>query len=429
MDDTPEGRLLQSVRGFVAEMESLKFKERSQRGIRARVEAGRPLPGQKAPFGYRWADDAKTRYELDPIEAPIARQIFDDILAGRSFRSIANDLTLSGIPTPSGRANQWEVATLHYMLKHPIYTGRVVAFRTRTQRNQGKTRSVITPESNWIALPEHVAPRLITEAEYNAIQTRLAHNRAVAPRNNANPEATLLRCGIAKCGYCGHPLSITKRSGGSHMYRCHPVGRTRTGCPSFGILASILDNAVWGKVESVLVDPTIIARELERRSAEDHLQDDQTAIERRAREIDARRARVARAIATLDDNDAAAPLILELKQLSSDAKNIAAELQVRIDQGRNRATEREKLEHLADWCTRVAGRLPSLSYTEKRMILEALGVSVAVYRADHDPRWEIQMAPLPVESNEPDSVGHIVFSRGMPSSMAIRQPIRSRSMG
>ena len=38
--DTPEGRLLQSVRGFVAEVERLKIRERSQRGVLARVQSG-----------------------------------------------------------------------------------------------------------------------------------------------------------------------------------------------------------------------------------------------------------------------------------------------------------------------------------------------------------------------------------------------------
>jgi hypothetical protein len=47
------------------------------------------------------------------------------------------------------------------------------------------------------------------------------------------------------------------------------------------------------------------------------------------------------------------------------------------------------------------------------MVLEALGVKVTVYRADHDPRWEITMSPAPVgELGE----ASIVFSTGMPST-------------
>src|SRR5215207_4121627 len=51
LEDTPEGRLLQSVRGFVAEVERLKIAERTKRGRRARVSAGKPIPGQRPPFG------------------------------------------------------------------------------------------------------------------------------------------------------------------------------------------------------------------------------------------------------------------------------------------------------------------------------------------------------------------------------------------
>jgi len=61
LEDTPEGRLLQSIRGYVAEIERLKIAERTQRGRRARAEAGMPLPGWKPPYGYRWADEQKSR--------------------------------------------------------------------------------------------------------------------------------------------------------------------------------------------------------------------------------------------------------------------------------------------------------------------------------------------------------------------------------
>jgi site-specific DNA recombinase len=63
-DETPEGRLLQSVRGFFAEMERLKIRERTQRGTRARVEAGKPLVGCRPPYGYRWRDAEKSGFLL-----------------------------------------------------------------------------------------------------------------------------------------------------------------------------------------------------------------------------------------------------------------------------------------------------------------------------------------------------------------------------
>ena len=64
--NTPEGRLLQSVRRFVAEVERLKIIERTRRGMRARVESGKPLPGRKPPFGYRWTSDDHSQAHLRP---------------------------------------------------------------------------------------------------------------------------------------------------------------------------------------------------------------------------------------------------------------------------------------------------------------------------------------------------------------------------
>lgn len=424
--DTPEGRLLQSVRGFVAEMERLKIAERSRRGVRARVDSGRPIPGQRAPFGLRWRDDKKTGYEFDPERVPIVRRIFEDVLSGKTLRSIVTSLTSEGIPTPSGRGKRWEVSTLHHILTNPVYAGRAVAYRTQVERRQGRTRTIILPESEWVTLPASTAPAIITEAEFAAVQARLDWNRATAPRNNATPEATLLRCGIARCGYCGYPLSITKRSGRTHMYRCHPIGRERNGCPSFGIMAPILDMAVWRRVEDVLTEPAVIAAEVARRANVDPYKDDLASLERRLMTVANQQARLAKAVAALDDEEAAAPLLIELQNLASEAKILVAEQATLRLQASEHEANNHRLADLAMWCGRVAGNLPTLTYQEKRMVLDALGVSVKVYRADHDPRWEITMAPSPIEE-EMDAP--IVFSNRTDSSMEIPRSIPSRSTG
>jgi site-specific DNA recombinase len=426
IDDSPEGRLLQSVRAFVAEIERLKIRERSERGIRARVDSGKPIPGPRPPFGYQWKDDRKSEYILDPVKAPVARMIYDLVLSGKTLRSIANHLNDLAIPTPSGRGRHWEVATIHCVLKHPIYTGRVVAYRTKVVREQGKTRSIILPQNEWVDLPDNKAPRLVSDVEFEAVRRRLIYNKSVAPRHNSDPEGALLRCGIGRCGYCGYPLSVTKRKDRDHMYRCHPVGRVRQGCPSFGIMAPILDAAVWQRVVEVLTKPEIIAREVERRSSSDPFGQDIDALDRRLKDIEARRARLAKAVASVDDDEAVAPLMLELQYLAVDAKNISTERENLVLRAENSESERQKLHDLAAWCTQVAGKLPCLTYEEKRLILDALGVSVTLYRADHDPRWEIKMAPAPVETLGEDR--HL-FSGQMRSSMAIHRPIRSRSMG
>ena len=100
LDDTPEGRLLQSVRGYVAEVERLKISERTVRGERARVLSGK-IHGQGTDlYGYRRDKDAGVRHIVDS-EAIIVRRIFHAVIDGRAVRSIVRDLNAEDVPPPS----------------------------------------------------------------------------------------------------------------------------------------------------------------------------------------------------------------------------------------------------------------------------------------------------------------------------------------
>jgi hypothetical protein len=68
LEDTPEGKLLQAIRGYVASVERLKIRERTQRGVRARAQSGKLLSGGKPVYGYRWLDD--TKGALDMTRSP-----------------------------------------------------------------------------------------------------------------------------------------------------------------------------------------------------------------------------------------------------------------------------------------------------------------------------------------------------------------------
>lgn len=398
--DTPEGRLLQSVRGFVAEVERLKIRERSQRGVLARVKSGKPIPGQKAPYGYSWRDVKRSGYVVNPDEEPVVRRIYESILQGKTLRATAHMLTLDGVPTPTGRAQRWEVTTLHTILKNPVYTGRPVAYRTRAERVNGRPSIRLRPPSEWVELGDDVAPAIVTKQEFVAIEAQLARNRATSSRHNANPEATLLRCGIGQCGYCGYPLQVTRRKDRPHMYRCHAVGRERHECPSFGVMAHILDPVVWREVENVLLNPDIIATEVERRREVDPFASDLETLERRLRSIDNQQKRLSRAVAMLDDDEAIAPLLAELRQLGVEAKALRGDQQRLQACAHVRDADTHALASITLWCQRVSKNLSTLTYQEKRLIMDALGVSVRVFRADHEPRWEIGMAPLPIEASD-----------------------------
>lgn len=421
-DDSPEGQLIQMVRGYVAETERIKIIERTRGGIRAMVEGGRPIPGQKAPYGYRWRDSRKSGYEFDPATKEIARRIYDRVLAGDSLRSIAKALTGEGIPTPTGRGKKWEVSTLHGVLENPIYMGQVFAYRHRSTRIEGQRSPKVVPRpiDEQIQLPAGTAPALVTAEEFEAVQQRLAYNRATAPRNNANPEATLLRCGIARCGYCGRALSITKRKNKPHhMYRCHPGNSWRHDCPSFGILAPILDGYVWNCVREFMLSEKMLEDAIARHGGGQRYEQQIASLDRRLAKIARQQAKVAQAIGRGLDDDVSEPLLAELANLATERKE-ALEGRDALVRAANAATaDRQRLMDLKAWRQRVSVNLEKLTYDQKRMVLEGLGVTANVYRQDHEPRIEVTIAPPPIERDGDGIVfsNRNRFSTAMPASI------------
>jgi site-specific DNA recombinase len=181
---------------------------------------------------------------------------------------------------------------------------------------------------------------------------------------------------------------------------------------------------VWTRVEEVLTQPEIIEAEVARIAKTDPFTADLAAIDDRLEAISNQRMRLARAIGALDDVDASAPLLLELKELARQADSLKLERLALEFQTSRRAIDRERLADIASWCRRVSGKLPTLTYEQKRMVLEALGVGVKVFSTDHDPRWEIAMAPIPVDtpSDEP-----FVFNKRTRSTTATPRSTRNRS--
>ena len=102
LDNSPEGQLIRFVRGYAAKVEHEKIRERTLRGVTARVKSGRPMSGARILYGYLWNAD-RTAYTPSPATAPIVRRVFAESLAGTSARIIAQRLTAEGIPTPTGK--------------------------------------------------------------------------------------------------------------------------------------------------------------------------------------------------------------------------------------------------------------------------------------------------------------------------------------
>src|SRR5215217_3417280 len=402
------GTFLRNAKAFVAELEKEKIAERTQRGMRARIGSGKPLVGSKSPFGYRWSDSGKTHLVLDAETAPMARMVFEWALDGAPLRTIAARLAERGIPSPTGLPH-WTPPVIRDLLLRPIYAGYQEAYTERIVRGRdGKERRYRRPAEERIVVPD-VAQPIITPQERTAVISRLTHNKATATRNNRNPKAALLRCGFVRCGHCGRPLAVqnpaSTRPAASPVYRCDPRDAGIRRCPRPSISASVLDPIVWEKVATVLRDPEIIAREVAQRREDGSLPRDLAAVERMLATVADKHARIAKRVAAIDDDDVAAPLMAELHALATSKKTAERER----DDLRQRVADAEadttRLRSLSEWCQRVAANLDALTYDERRLALDGLGVAVEIWRPGSTdeqgkpyPRWQIWLNPALVAS-------------------------------
>ncbi len=399
------GEFIRSAKAFAAELEREKIKERTHRGMMARLASGKPRVGPRPLYGYRWHDAEKSGLLPDPTTSPTVRRIFSEIAAGRTLHAIAKALNAEGIPSPTGRTI-WRHGALRHMVLHPGYTGDVPT-----------------------------TPVLIDPATAQTARAAMARNQALAVRNNHSPESFLLRSGFIYCGYCGNAISAswekgsTKRGSLFPIYHAVPGASglgTHAHCPNPSIRATVLDAAVWERVEGLLTDPAVIAAEVARLAQSDPTGDDLGTVDRLLAEASKQQGNIANAIALLDDPDATAPLVAQLKALAERKRQLDQEraaLVARHDAGQ---LARAQFLSLQQWSQTVATNLAETTYEQKRLILSMLGVRVTLYLASHKPRWQIDAAipldrakSMPIADRSASACGGSAWrGRGRPACRA-----------
>jgi site-specific DNA recombinase len=217
-----EGDITHLHIGLKGTMNALFLKElaeKTRRGLRGRVEAGRS--GGGISFGYRivrrFENGVVTtgEREIVPGEAAIVRRIFKDYLAGASPKQIAKTLNAEGVRGPQG--GLWSPSTIHGnprrrngILHNELYIGRLVWNRQRFLKDPdtGKRIARMNPPSEWITkdVPDL---RIVDDELWNGVQARYAgvqhkwKSAADGKRFNQFRRPKYLFSGLTKCGECG----------------------------------------------------------------------------------------------------------------------------------------------------------------------------------------------------------------------------------
>jgi site-specific DNA recombinase len=393
MSQDPHDQLLLQIRGAVAEYERSLIAERMRRGRLRKLQAGILLPWTRPPYGYR-VDPERPRdpagVRLDRAEAAVVAEMYGWYAdEAHSLFGLAKKLQQDGVPPPRVQG-RWNVTTLRAILTNPVYAGQVYAGRIQAAPYR------VRPPEEWIAVAP--VPAIVTQEQFDRVQTKIAQNRQFARRNNT-AHRYLLRA-LVSCGVCG--LSCLGRGlpSGYCYYCCRGKQSARqsyreTRCPSRFIPAEQVDDLVWSDLCQVLTHPESIRFALERAHGGHWL----------PQELQARREVLRRGQSHLQQQierltEAYLAGVLGLEELRRRRRDLdqakeALEAQVRQLEARvDRQTEIARFSlSIDEFCRRVRAGLEQATWEQKRQLVEWLVVRVIVTDGQVEIRYAIPTSP------------------------------------
>ena len=374
----PEGQLIELALAIGKERAVRRAQQGSKDALRERATVkGLPTTCQ-APFGYRW-DETRTR--LIPTEHYETKCLIIDLYEKRAtLKGIVKEFEARGMPSPSGRP-YWNEATISLILKDTVNYGLYTALRresvepvTRRGRTYGKSSSKHLP---GIPLPNIVVERFpIDKARHDWIQERLAQNRRDSTRNGKRDY--LLRSMIWYEGtnlrYYGRDIRHI-----SWAYWYHHRGHN--GNPRCYLPGRKLEAQVEARARDILTSNEVMERELGWRGAA--VQESISKLENERKRLDRRQnenlnaeselvnLRIRKKVSDEAYDRQLALLLAERKWISEERQRI----QERLADLNKQTISLVNLDQLRQ---RMADRLFSDSFADRRFILEALQTKVIV---------------------------------------------------
>lgn len=172
-----------------------------------------------APYGYTKirASDNKITLTEDINVSPIVRQIFQDIISGKSKNEIAEDLNFKGIKPPMIYMNmtksrgkkyydRWSSGIVYRIIRNIIYTGNTYKRKSTKEDYRQKKRKYICPDSREIIKNTH--PSIIDMETFCKANNIIRKNLA---KINRIKDYRGLLDGIVKCEECGKIMNVSGR--------------------------------------------------------------------------------------------------------------------------------------------------------------------------------------------------------------------------
>ena len=383
-DNSPEGELVNFVRGFSAGREHAMIRERTMRGKRAVARGGRmPVGSPHGTYGYDY-DLTSKKLSVNEEEAEVVKRIFRLYVEGWSMFRVAKKLNVEGIPSKSGVF--WSVTALRGVLSHTSYIGVDYYGKTKLVRGvDGKYQQVDVPREEWIEIRGY-SPVIICEAMFQKAQERLEITQERYRGKNAR---RYLMTGTAVCGFCGCPISGTGGGGKYRYYRCngrraeHPPNFDEAArCPAERIDAAWLEEQVWFRVVAMVRDPSGIITDLELnfQTGGGEIGKEINRLRSEVRKAEQEKVRVFRQYRRGKVSEEF--LDAEMGEVSATLEGLRRRLAALEEQRLKEESVVAAGERIRDYCLRVSASLEGLDADGKRALMSRLGVKVVAVKGD-----------------------------------------------
>lgn len=240
ISDGPEGIILESMLEGMAEYYSAELAQKINRGLRENALKGKNNGGS-IPLGYRLGEDHRLR--IDPLTAPVVREIFQRYADGETVREIIETLNERHLLTRKG--HEFRMNSFNRLLKNRKYIG------------EYRYKDVVIPDA---------IPAIVPKELFERVQERMKKNQRASARAKAEEEYLLTT--KLFCGHCGRMMigeSGKGRNGTIHRYYKCGAAKRRQGCHKKAVKKDWIEHiAVMYTIQRVFQDDLIsqIADEL-----------------------------------------------------------------------------------------------------------------------------------------------------------------------
>ena len=219
-DSNNRGNDLAPFQNIVNEMYARDTSKKIRSALKTKMEDGAYI-GNYAPYGYRKDPGDKNHLLIDPLTAPVVRDIFERASRGEPPLKIAKELNKRCIKTPAGyrrfkrqeadmetagEEKGWTSSTICKILSNRVYTGDMV---------QGKTSKLSFKSQMTLRIPKE--EWIVVENKHDPIVSRdlfeQAGRRSVPRKRSKSAQFSNVFSGLVYCGDCKRVMTTT---GGSH---------------------------------------------------------------------------------------------------------------------------------------------------------------------------------------------------------------------